>query len=61
VIKSFNNKTDKVGDDFKVNINKGSKIDFAAGIFTIYGFECLKTELNKIEQLRFIVESRDNS
>ncbi len=54
VIKSFNNKTEKVGDDLKENILSGSKIDVAAGIFTIYGFECLKAELKKIDKLNFI-------
>lgn len=54
MIKSFNNKTDKVGDDFKNSINKSSKIDIAASLFSIYGFESLKTELNTIDKLRFI-------
>jgi len=54
VIKSFNNKTTKVGDDLKESIRSNSKIDIAAGIFSIYGYESLKTELNKIEKLRFI-------
>jgi len=54
VIKSFNNRTEKVGDDLKNNVKKDSKIDIAAGIFSIYGYECLKKELNKVEQLRFI-------
>jgi SNF2 family DNA or RNA helicase len=54
MIVSFNNKTDKVGDDLKKSINSGSKIDIAAGIFSIYGFDSLKKELSKIEKLRFI-------
>ena len=54
MIKTFNNKTDKVGDDLKTSISKGSRIDIAAGIFTIYGYESLKKELNKIDQIRFI-------
>ena len=54
MIKSFNNKTTKVGDDLKESIRSNSKIDIAAGIFSIYGYESLKTELNKIEKLRFI-------
>jgi hypothetical protein len=54
MIESFNNKTDKVGDDLKRTINNGSKLDIAAGIFSIYGYESLKKELNKIDQLRFI-------
>lgn len=54
MIQSFNNRTEKVGDDLKNIIDKGSKIDVAAGIFSIYGYESLKSELNKIEKLRFI-------
>ena len=48
MIQSFNNKTEKVGDDFKKEIKKDSKIDIAAGIFSIYGYEVLKKELKKI-------------
>ena len=54
MIESFNNKTDKVGDDLKRTINNGSKLDIAAGIFSIYGYESLRKELNKVERLRFI-------
>ncbi len=54
MIKSFNNKTEKLGDDLKLSIGSGSKIDIAAGIFSIYGYESLKAELNKVEKLRFI-------
>ncbi len=54
MIKNFNNKTDKVGDDLKKTIVKGSKIDVAASIFSIYGFNSLKNELRKIDHLRFI-------
>lgn len=54
MILSFNNKTEKVGDDFKKNIDKESRLQVAASIFTIYGFECLKTELKKIDKLNFI-------
>lgn len=54
MIQSFNNKTEKVGDDFKKHIGKESKLQVAAGIFTIYGFESLKSELRKIDKLSFI-------
>jgi hypothetical protein len=54
MIKHFNNKTLKVGDDLKETINKGSKISVAAAIFSIYGFESLKKELKNIDELRFI-------
>lgn len=50
----FNNRTSIVGDDLKKTIRKGSNIEVAAGIFTIYGFESLKHELKKIDTLNFI-------
>lgn len=50
MIESFNNKTDKVGDDLKKTITNGSKIDIAAGIFSIYGYESLKKELLTLER-----------
>jgi len=54
MIKNFNNKTEKVGDDLKNTIKKGSKLDIAASIFSIYVFESLKSELRNIDELRFI-------
>lgn len=54
MIQIFNNKTDKVGDDFKKSISRESKLQVAAGIFSIYGFESLKNELKKIDKLNFI-------
>jgi len=54
MIKSFNNQTEKLGDDLKSNITVNSKLAIAASIFSIYGYESLKSELNKIEDLRFI-------
>ncbi len=54
MIKNFNNKSEKVWDDLKKSITKWSKLDIAAAIFSIYGYESLKKELNNIEQLRFI-------
>ncbi len=54
MVKSFNNKTNIVGDDLKSTIKKDSKIDVAAALFSIYGFEALKKELNSADSLRFI-------
>ena len=54
MIQAFNNRTEKVGDDLKKNIAKESKFQIAAGIFSIYGYEALKTELRKIDSLKFI-------
>jgi hypothetical protein len=54
MIKNFNNKTEKVGDELKKDIKSGTKIDVAAAIFSMYGFEILKKELSKIDKLRFV-------
>lgn len=54
MIKNFNNKTEKVGDDLKKKIKQGGRLNVAAAIFSIYGYESLKKELSKVEELRFI-------
>ena len=54
MIKKFNNTTEKVGDDLRETIQKGGKINVAAGIFSIYGFESLKKELQEVEEFKFI-------
>ena len=54
MIHNFNNKTEKVGDDLKQTLRKNSRLHVAAAIFSIYGYESLKKELGKIEQLNFI-------
>jgi SNF2 family DNA or RNA helicase len=54
MIQYFNNKAKKVWDDLKKNIKKWSRINIAAAIFSIYGFDSLKSELANIEKLKFI-------
>ncbi len=54
MIKTFNNKTQRVGDDLKQTIKPNSKLSIAASIFSIYGYESLKSELKNIDSLRFI-------
>jgi superfamily II DNA or RNA helicase len=54
MLKNFNNKTEKVGDELKKDLKVGSKVNVAAAIFSIYGYESLKAELNDIDELRFI-------
>ena len=44
-------------DDLKNNIQKGSKLSIAASSFSIYAYEALKKELEKIDELRFIFNS----
>ncbi len=43
-----------LGDDLKKTITPGSKLKIAASCFSIYAYEALKTELEKIDSLEFI-------
>jgi hypothetical protein len=55
--KFFDNVTSRVIDDLKVNIQKGSKLNIAASSFSIYAYQLLKKELEKIEELNFLFTS----
>lgn len=50
----FDNINDTVKDDLLSSINEGSRLSIAASSFSIYAFESLKSEIEKIEELRFI-------
>jgi len=54
MLKNFNNKTEKAGDELKKDLRTGSRVNVVAAIFSIYGYESLKKELNSVEELRFI-------
>lgn len=43
-----------LGDDLKRTIAAGSKLKIAAATFSIYAFEALKEELDKIDSLEFV-------
>ena len=43
-----------LGDNLKQSLTAGAKLKIAASCFSIYAFEALKTELEKIELLEFI-------
>ena len=53
----FDNITKRLIDDLKVSLTYGSKVSIAAATFSIYAYEALKTELERVEQLRFIFTS----
>ena len=44
-------------EDLKSNLNRGSKLSIAAACFSIYAFEELKSELLKVDELRFMFTS----
>lgn len=46
-----------LGDSLKSTITPGTKLKIAASCFSIYAFEALKAELEKIESLHFIFTS----
>ena len=53
----FDNKNDLLIDDLKEKICDGSKISVVAASFSIYAYEALKDELNKIDEMKFIFNS----
>ena len=46
-----------LGDDLKQTLKPGARLKIAASCFSIYAFEALKAELEKIESLNFIFTS----
>ena len=55
--KVINNISERVIDDLKVKLSKGSTVSIAAASFSIYAYEALKEELEQIDELRFIFTS----
>ena len=53
----IDNVNNRLGDDLKKQIKKGSKLSIATSTFSIYAFEALKKELGKIDELRFVFSS----
>jgi hypothetical protein len=56
-VKVIDNINQLLGEDLKQRIVPGSKVKIAASCFSIYAFEALKTELEKVESLQFIFTS----
>jgi len=55
--KQFDNINNRVIDDLKVTLGKGSKVTMAAATFSIYAYEALQKELEDVEELQFIFTS----
>lgn len=53
----INNVSDLLGDDLKAQIKPGSKVRIAASTFSIFAFEALRNELEKVSELEFIFTS----
>lgn len=56
-MKIIDNVNHRLGTDLKESVKKGSKISIAASSFSIYAYEALQKELDKIDDLRFIFTS----
>lgn len=52
--KLLDNIHERVVDDLRVVIEKGSRISIAAAVFSIYAYEALREELDKIDEFRFV-------
>ena len=50
-----NKKNGKVGEELRKHLTKGSKLSVISGLFSIYGFEPLKKELGRINDVRLIL------
>lgn len=46
-----------LGDELKQTLKPGFRLKIAASCFSIYAFEALKAELEKIDELHFIFAS----
>ena len=56
-VRIINNVSDLLGDDLKAEIAPGSKVRIAASTFSIFAFEALRRELEKVSELEFIFTS----
>jgi len=56
-MKLIDNVNNRLDDDLKEELKKGSKLSIAAASFSIYAFEALKKELKNIDELKFIFTS----
>lgn len=56
-MKIINNVSDTVRDELKVTMQQGSKVSIAAACFSIFAYQELKTQLESVDQLRFIFTS----
>lgn len=56
-MKLIDNVNSRLIDDLKLNIRKGSKVCIAASSFSIYAYESLRKELDRVEELKFVFSS----
>lgn len=56
-MKILDNVTDIVRDDLKRTIERGSKVSIAAACFSMYAYKELKSQLERVDEFRFIFTS----
>jgi hypothetical protein len=56
-MKLIDNINDLLGDDIQRSIKPGARLKIAASCFSIYAYEALKRELEKVESFEFIFTS----
>ncbi len=57
-MKVINNITELFGDDLKQSLSSGARLKIAASCFSIYAFEALKDELEKVDKSKFVFVDR---
>lgn len=53
-MKLLDNKFEKFGDDLKNELKVGDKCYISSAVFSMYGYQELKKELSKVDELKFI-------
>ncbi|OBI72039.1 helicase-related protein [Mycobacterium sp. E740] len=53
----IDNVSELLGDDLKGEVRQGSKLRIAASTFSIFAFEALRKELERVEELQFVFTS----
>ncbi|MDO3409887.1 helicase-related protein [Saccharibacillus sp. CPCC 101409] len=56
-MKIINNISERLGDDLKQTLGKGSKVSIAASYFSLYAYEALMKELKQVDEVRFLFTS----
>ena len=56
-MKLIDNVTSLFGDDLKANLTRTTKLKIMASYFSIYAYQKLKEELEKIDEFKFIYTS----
>jgi len=53
-MKIIDNSSTILGDELRNSLGRGSKLRIAASCFSIYAYEALKSELNKLYSVQFV-------